>query len=218
MDAVTLLRAAYQPLLELADEVDDERGWLPTRLPGWTVRDALFHLAGDCQRALVALGSPTDEPPDTDAVSYWSEWKPGTDGAKAGLRGTRIMASVWTTARGPAGLFAETGRAVLVIASRTDASSVVGTQGRRLTVDSLLRTLCVEATVHHLDLDSVLARRPAAEALAETRRALDGLLGTPAPASWDDIRYCLVGTGRLPLSDEERLELGALSERFPLFG
>lgn len=63
MQALTLLGAAYRPLLELADTVTDESGWRATRLPGWTVRDLLFHLAGDSQRALVAFGTPAPRPP-----------------------------------------------------------------------------------------------------------------------------------------------------------
>jgi hypothetical protein len=47
---------------------------------------------------------------------------------------------------------------------------------------------------------------------------LDGLLGAPAPADWDDVRYARTGTGRLPLEPAERAALGALADRFPLFG
>ena len=218
MSSLDLVVAAYEPLIALADTVDEERGWTPTRLPGWTVRDLLFHLAGDCQRALVALGTPAAGEPDTDAVTYWAEWKPGTEGAQAGLRGVRTIASQWSSVRGPADLHAETARAVLTLAARADPSAVVGTQGRRLTVDALLRTLAVEAAIHHLDLGDVMPGPPAATALAEVRNVCDGLLGEAALPTVDDSRYALVGTGREPLSDDERRELGPLADRFPLFG
>ena len=91
-----LLTAAYAPLLALSDrlaatdtdtdtDTAESVGWTPTALPGWTVRDLVFHLAGDAQRALVALHTPAAGAVDTDAVSYWSHWAPGTDGA-TGLR------------------------------------------------------------------------------------------------------------------------------------
>jgi hypothetical protein len=102
------------------------------------VRDLLLHLAFDCQRALVALATPSHHPPDTDEVSYWAEWAPGTDSAQALLRGTRIMASAWTSVRGPADLFIETARAVQTVAATTGPEAVATTQGRTLTVDSLL--------------------------------------------------------------------------------
>ena len=218
MDAISLLECAYEPLIRFADSVEEPQGWSATNLPGWTARDLMFHLAGDCQRALVAVATPADGGPDTDEISYGSRWEPGTTGAQAGLRGTRIMASAWTSVRGPAGLYAETARAVLVAVARADLESVVATQGRRLTVRALVSTLAVEAAVHQLDLEPVLPDRPADDVLVEVRRVLDGLLGSQAPPSWDDVRYALVGTGRQQLNDAERRELGERAGRFPLFG
>jgi hypothetical protein len=218
VDAVDLLATAYRPLIALADDLDDSRGWVPTLLPGWCVRDLVLHLANDCQRALVALATPADAEPDTDEVSYWSHWQPGTEGARSGLRGTRIMASAWTSVRGPAGLYVEAARAVLVAARRVGLGDVVTTQGHRLTVEALLRTLVVETAVHHLDLAPVLPEPPAAEPLAEVRHVLDGLLGTPAPVQWDALRYVQVGTGRAEANAAEREQLGPLADRFPLFG
>lgn len=218
MASVDLLARAYAPVLELTERVDEAQGWVPSLLPGWTVRDLIFHLASDCQRALVALATPTTEPADTDEVTYWSGWRPGTEEAAAGLRGTRIMASAWSSVRGPAELYVETGRAVLTAAAAADAASVVVTQGHRLTVESLLHTLAVEAAVHHLDLEPVLPDPPAAPVLQAVRHVLDGLLGERAPEGWGNVRYTRVGTGRLPLDEAERAALGPLAARFPLFG
>jgi hypothetical protein len=218
MSPIDVLTAAYRPLLAFADTVDDATGWQATALPGWCVRDLIFHLAADCQRALVALATPTDAAPDTDEVSYWSGRQPNSDGALAGLRGTRVMASAWTSVRGPAALYVETAHAVLVAASRLAGDHVLVTQGHRLTVDSLVRTLAVEAAVHHLDLGDVVRQPPHASALREVRHVLDGLLGRPLPASWSDERCTLIGTGRAAPTDEERTELGPLADRMPLFG
>jgi hypothetical protein len=212
-----LLRAAHAPLLDLADGIDEDTGWRPTRLPGWTVRDLLFHLASDSQRALVALSTPADGPADTDEVSYWSGWQPGTPGARDGLRGTRIMASAWSSVRGPAELYAETARAVLVVAGRAAPDAVVLTQGHRLTGDSLLRRLAVEAAVHQLDLDPVVGP-PGDDVLDEVGRVLDALLGGPRPNGLDPVRWARVGTGREPLTEPERQTLGDLAARLPLFG
>ena len=216
--SLELLSTAYSPLIALADRVDEEAGWTPTHLPGWTTRDLLFHLASDCQRALVALGTPAQGAPDTDEVTYWSAWEPGTPGAENGLRGTRIMASAWTSVRGPAGLYAETARAVLVHAERADGDGVVTTQGHTLSVDALLHTLAVEAAVHQLDLTPVLPDPPAAAVLAQVRHVLEGLLGDALPETWDDATAARKGTGRLPLDDLDRQLLGESAARFPLFG
>jgi hypothetical protein len=218
MKSADLLAEAYRPIVDFATQVDESQGWTPSLLPGWTVRDLLLHLASDCQRALVALATPSLEPPDTDEVSYWSRWMPGTEGAQAGLRGTRIMASAWASVRGPADLYVETARAVMTVAANTSPDAVVTTQSRILTVDSLLRTLAVEAAVHQLDLEPVLPDPPAAFVLREVRRTLDGLLGVATDVEWTDVRYIRVGTGRLPMDDREHEALGPLADRFPLFG
>ena len=217
MTRVELLHEAYAPLLALAETVDEETGWAPTRLPGWTVRDLLFHLASDAQRALVAMHTPAAGDPDTDEVTYWAAWKPGTPGARDGLRGTRIMASAWSSVRGPAGLYAETARAVLEAAAGADLGAVVATQGHRLTVEALLSTLAVEAAVHQLDLDPVLGP-PGDRPLAEVGRVLDALLDAPWPVGVDPVRWARIGTGRLEPSAEERAALGDLAARLPLFG
>lgn len=59
MNSLDLLVEAYRPLRALAESVDEDLGWTPSLLPGWTVRDLLMHLLTDCQRALVAIGTPT---------------------------------------------------------------------------------------------------------------------------------------------------------------
>jgi hypothetical protein len=57
---------------------------------------------------------------------------------------------------------------------------------------------------------------PDPASLALVRRVLDGLAGTPLPASWDDASAAVKGTGRVPLTDEDRALLGPLAERVPL--
>ena len=95
------------------------------------------------------------------------------------------------------------------------APSVRG--GRR--VLQLLSTLTVEAAVHHLDLVVRLDRPgPAAAPLAEVRRVLEGLLGRSLPPGWDDATAARRGTGREPLTEADRAELGSAAEAFPLFG
>ena len=47
---------------------------------------------------------------------------------------------------------------------------------------------------------------------------LEGLLGRPLPARWDDVTAARRGTGREPLTADDRAELGAAAGAFPLFG
>lgn len=216
--SVDLLDVAYGGVLAVVEGLDDERAWLPTGCTGWAVRDLVFHLLGDAQRALVAFGTPAGGAADVDAVTYWRSWRPGTPGAQASRRNTRIMASVWSSIAALAELYAETARAVLVQARRLDAGALVHTQGHVITVGDLLSTLAVEAAVHHLDLTASLpGPDPARDVLGAVRDVLDGLGGRPAEG-WDDDRYVRVGTGRAELTAAERASLGPAAGLFPLFG
>ena len=216
---VSLLSTAYRDLSAVLSSLTIEEGFEPTGCAGWTPVDLGFHLLSDARRALVALHTPAAGPADTTAVDYWTAWRPPEPGDEEELWSTRIAASVHGGVRGIAGRYAETSAAAVVAAGRADPDGLVGTQGRVLTVVDFLSTLVVEAAVHHLDLVVRLDRPgPAAESLAEVHRVLEGLLGRPLPASWDDVTAARRGTGREPLTVEDWAELGERASAFPLFG
>jgi hypothetical protein len=103
---------------------------------------------------------------------------------------------------------------------RCPVPTLVATQGHVLTAGDFLATLAVEATIHHLDLvagDRRLAG-PSDPGLAMTRQTLDGILGQPLPAAWDDLACALGATGRTELTIADRDLLGPLTPRFPLLG
>jgi hypothetical protein len=216
---LALLRIAYDDLSSLLSSLEEIEGWQPTGCAGWTPVDLGFHLGGDARRALVALATPAAAPGDTDAVGYWTAWRPPAPGDDEELWSTRIAASTQGGLAGIAARYAETAAAVGVAAGRVDPAERVRTQGRVLTVADLLSTLVVEAAVHHLDLVAHLSRPgPAEEPLAEVRRVLEGLAGGPLPARWDDATAARRSTGRERLTAADRLELGPAAAGFPLFG
>ncbi|MFF8288809.1 maleylpyruvate isomerase N-terminal domain-containing protein [Streptomyces sp. NPDC016309] len=223
-DPTAVLRAAYGAFMAAVRETDDERSWAPTGCTGWAVRDLVFHCLADAQRALNALHTPTDAAPDRDAVTYWADWRQqdaeGKERAAHGRRFARTVAGMFLRFGQLRELYLETAAAALHAADRTDPGQAVRTQGHVLRAGDLLRTLAVEATVHHLDLGASGAGSPgpSPEGLAEVRRTLDGLLGHPVPVRWDDAHYARAATGRAPLTPAERAALGADAERFPLFG
>jgi hypothetical protein len=218
-DPLDLLSSAYVPLSSVLSALGTEEGWQPTGCAGWTPVDLGFHLLDAARRALVALCTPAAGFADTDAVSYWTAWRPPAPGDDAELWSTRIAAS---TAGGLAGIaprYAETTAAVLVAAGRVRETDLVATQRRVLRVADLLSTLAVEAAVHHLDLVASLDRPGPGEApLAEVRRVLEELAGGRLPRRWDDVTAARRGTGREPLTAADKLELGPVAARFPLFG
>ena len=215
-DEFAALRVAYGDLAGLAESLSERDSWCATGCPGWAVRDVVFHLLGDAQRALVSLLTPSDGPADRTAVTYWIDSPGQHDPDSRGLRATRTMASAW-------GLpylvetYVLTGAAVLTLAGRVPPDTLVATQGHVLTARDLVATFAVEAAVHHLDLVVELDRPgPRAEPLALVRRTLDGLLGRPVPVAWDDRTWALAGTGRRPLDAAERQAFGADADRLPL--
>lgn len=214
--ALAALRIAYSDLSTIALSIDEQDAWLPTRCPGWAVRDLFVHLLGDVQRALVALATPAVGPPDRDRVTHWRDVPSMHEQDFTELRAQRTIASAW-------GLepltrtFAETTRAVLMLAARTPPETPVATGDHVISADDLLVTLAVEAAVHHLDM-VVHMRRPGPrpEPLAFVRETLDALLGAPVPEDWSDERWALLGTGRVPPGGRERRELGSAMLQLPL--
>ncbi|MEV5884566.1 maleylpyruvate isomerase N-terminal domain-containing protein [Streptomyces sp. NPDC052020] len=218
-DPARVVRDAYEALAAVVRPLGDEESWLPTGCTGWAVRDLLFHLLGDAQRALVALHTPAAGPPDRDAVTYWRDWAPDPAGAANGRRWNRVGASMFLDFRQLRELYLETAAAAARAAAGTPPDTPVATQGHVLSAGDLMLTLAVEATIHHLDLTAHLpaAPGPAPAGLAATRAALDGLLGRPGPVDWSDERYARAATGRVPLTPDERRALGPDAGRFPLF-
>jgi len=204
---MSVLEQAYEGLLAVTGSLDEPDGWQPTGCAGWCVRDLVFHLLADAQRALVALHTPAGRRPDTDAVSYWRGFPAGSD---AGLRATRACATAFGSLGGLVALHAETARAALHAVDRADPEAVVATQGHALRVADLVDTLVVEAAVHHLDLVVALERPgPGAEPLAQVRRTAEALLGEAFDAAYDDLTVARLATGRAPAPP-------ALADRLPV--
>lgn len=216
----------YSQLTELADGMTEATALLPSRCAGWAITDVLYHVLLDARRALISFATPSPARPDTDAVSYWRPYAPtsgspaalGSAGAARHARHVRMVASAFT----PEQLtfeWRETAQAA-VRAARACPHPAVATQGHALCTCDFIATLVVEAAVHYLDMTLALPDAPpaASAALAMVRQVLEGLAGAQLSADWDDAECALKGTGRLPLSADDRTSLGPLAEKLPLFG
>lgn len=213
------LRDAYTLVVATVSGRPDADFGRPTRAAGWTVRDLLFHLLLDAQRALRTFATPAADPPDVDATSYWTAFRPGDPDAADHARFVRVAASAYAAPAELVWHYRETAEAAIRAAAAADPAGRVATQGHVLSVPDFVDTLVVEATVHQLDLTRELtAPAPSAQALARVRRVLTGLLGAELPAAWSDTEAALKGTGRQPLDDADRTALGADAARLPLFG
>lgn len=218
MRGAELLTGAYDDLVTAFAEVDDEHAWAQTGCLGWSVRDLAFHCLADARRGLVALHTPTDREPDTDSVGYWRSWGTPEDGGDLGRRMGRVQSSVFESWPQLRAFHAEASRAAAHAGRAADPGMVVTTQGHAITADDLLRTLAVEAAIHHLDLVAHLhLPGPSAQSLREARTVLDALGPAAFPAEWSDRDVVLIGTGRVHLTEDLRTALGELADALPLF-
>ena len=216
------LAQAYDGITAVVADRDDMDLQRPTRCRGWLVADLLFHVLCDAQRALVALASPVAGPADVDDVSYWRGFPSGGGDDARHAWWVRRSAAAFDRPSGIVRLWRDTAPAAIRAAAAADPAGHVTTQGHVLRVPDFLATLTTEAVVHHLDLVPELpdAPPPASLAVRVAVATMDGLLSDEAvrPSSWDDREFLLKATGRVPLTDRDRLELGESAGWFPLLG
>ncbi|GGS01393.1 maleylpyruvate isomerase [Micromonospora fulviviridis] len=218
------LAQAYDGITAVVTRLDDAGLQRPTRCRGWLVADLLFHVLCDAQRALVALASPAPGPADVDDVSYWRAFTPGGDDEASVKHAwwARRSAAAFDRPSGVVRIWSDTASAAVRAAAAADPDGYVTTQGHVLRVPDFLATLTTEAVVHHLDLvvDLPDAPLPAAAPTSVAVATVDGLLSDDAvrPTGWDDRDYLLKATGRVPLTDRDRRELGEAAGWFPLLG
>jgi hypothetical protein len=191
----------------------------PSRCRGWAVADVAVHVLLGLQETLIGLATPTDADPTQDHVRYWADYQDDVPDAGVGhARFVRLLASAYADPRTALRRLEETAGAVARRSEATPDDTRLAFQDDVLPLGDFFATWTVELVIHHLDaiVSFPDAAPPPAEALALSRRSLDGLLGEPPPAHWDDVTYVLTASGRLPLGDADRAALGDRAKRFPL--
>lgn len=216
------LAQAYDGISAVVGGLDDADLQRAARCQGWLIADLLLHVLGDAQRALVALAIPVDGPADVDDVSYWRDFPVSDENSTRHAWWVRRSAAAFDRPTGIVRLWRETAPAAVRAAASADPEGYVTTQGHVLRVPDFLATLTTEAVVHHLDLTLELpdALPPGPLAVGVAVATMDGLLSddTVRPTAWDDHDFLLKATGRVPLTDRDRLELGESAGWFPLLG
>ena len=217
------LHSAYAGVTAVVADLDDHDLLLPSGCHGWTICDLLLHLTLDPQRALVALHTPADGPPDADFISYFRSF-PGSDdpgAAVAHAQWVRRTAAAHTRPRGVVEHWTETAQATGYAVSRADPTGHLRTQNLVLAVPDFVATLVTEAVIHHLDLIVSLpdAPEPSLAAAEVALSTVEGLAGSEGlPAYWSEREALLKGSGRAELTAEDREALGDRALLFPLLG
>jgi uncharacterized protein (TIGR03083 family) len=219
LDPLEALRGECEAVSETVLALAEEDFARPTRLPAWSVKQLLGHMYRDVDRTNVGLSEPAPEAADTDSVSYWRSYDPTADAPDIADRAKQIAAN-YQTGSELAQAWDEMWRRALDTASATDRARIIHTWRPNMTLDEFLRTRVLEITVHRLDLEHALGRRAwgSDAAVSIIDGILVGLLGKEPPSTleWDVIEFIEKGTGRIPLTDQERTVLGRLANRFPL--
>jgi uncharacterized protein (TIGR03083 family) len=220
-DSLAALRAECEQVSRVVLRLSADEFAVPTRCPAWDVKGLLAHMYRDVERTIVGLSVTAPPAADTDSVSYWRRYDPAGDGADIADR-AQTRAASYGTGRELALVWDWMWRRALTEAARTDEDRIVITWGPTMTFDEFLRTRVLEITVHGADLADALGMEPWATGpgLAITAEILHGLAGGELPAAlkWDELTLLEKGTGRAPLSEEDRETLGPLADSFPLLG
>ncbi len=217
--AVEALRVECDLVSEAVLALSEKDFARPTRLPAWNVKELLAHMYRDIERTIVGLGEEPPHETDTDAVSYWRRYDPVADAASIADR-SKTRAASYGTGRELALVWDDMWPHALDLAEGEVPSRPTVTWGPVLTLDEFLKTRALEITVHGIDMALALGRQPWAteEGVSVVTDILRGLLGGELPEGlgWDDLTFVDKGTGRAPLTDEERTILGTKADAFPL--
>lgn len=222
------LEAQLHELVVLVNSLSEQDFDRPTRCPGWSVAELVAHCEGMLHRLVGANAEPVEAEPEIDRVGYY-RYDP--DGPREGedpdktfseVIRDRVIDEVGGRDAGElrASLEAAASNALDGI-RELPASRVIKRSGHPpMRFREFVASRNLEFGVHVMDIAHAVGRpeRTAPEATTVITDILDGLLGSPVPASlqWDATTYILSGTGRRPIDPSERVALGELAERFPL--
>jgi hypothetical protein len=207
-------------LLDIVDQASETDLIRATGCLGWRVADLIVHLRLDAEGILSGLASPSAAPPDRDYVSYWRDWPAAGPATFADVRWTWAAAAMYASSAGLRQHFRDVTQAAARAVSEPARAPAVQFQRHVLAAGDFLAMWLTEYVLHHLDLVAELpwAPGPGPAGLDLAAATVDGLAGGPRLPAWDTGTYVRKGTGRVPLTDDERAELGPRAARYPVFG
>lgn len=192
----------------------------PTRCEPMTVKDLVAHMWRGSSRITEMLATdPIDDEPQKDAATYF-QYNAAAEAPQILQRAQEVSGEFATPGDLVKAWDSQWIKALQAARAALGRDPVLPTVFGTMHLSEYLKTRIIEVTIHHLDIDDALghAPHPDAAALEITGDVLRVLLGTDLrPLGMDDVRFALTGTGRAPLSDEERRYLGPLADLFPLF-
>lgn len=222
------LEAQSKDLIALVGELAEDEWDLPTRCPGWTVKELIAHCESMMRRLVGENSNEVEGDAEIDRIGYYEydpfgprDDEPSDKNFSESIR-DRVIAEV--RGRSGAELLTDTADAVRVMLEgipSIPADRVIKRGGhRRITFGEFVATRVLEFGVHTMDIGHAALRgeRIHPDAVAVVKEILQGRLEAPLPAGmgWDDRTFILTATGRRRLEPNERFALGSLAQKFPL--
>jgi uncharacterized protein (TIGR03083 family) len=229
MREIQALEAQSKELVALVGEISDEEFDLPTRCPGWTVKEVVAHCESMMRRLVGEQSNEVDAAAEIDRVGYYG-YDP--DGPREGEPADKTFSEVIhdrvideVGGRSAEQLRDDTQEAVdamLEAVAKIPADRVIKRSGHRpITFGEFLATRVLEFGIHTMDIGHATLRgeRIHPDAAGIVKEILQGRLDAPLPIGmgWDDRTFILSGSGRRRLEPNERFALGSLASKFPLF-
>ena len=227
---VDVLRHQLGELTTLTSGVSAADFARSTRCPGWTVAELVAHCEGMLLRLVGENARDVGGEPEIDRVGYYGYDPHGPreheDPSVTFSEVIRARVIGEVAGRTPEQLqeaLRASVRSVLEGVAGIPADRVIRRTGHPpMRFEEFVAVRVLEFGVHTMDIAHALDRPERVHPTAEPviTGILDGLLGEALPEGleWDATRYILTGTGRRPLSDDDRRRLGELAGRFPLLG
>jgi uncharacterized protein (TIGR03083 family) len=225
---VDALAAQLGDLVGLVDALSEHDFGRPTRCPGWSVAELVAHCEGILLRLVGENAQEVEGNAGSDRVGYY-RYDP--DGPREGDSSGKTFSEVVRDrvidevgGRDGEQLRTSLSRSVdnaLEGIREIPAERVIERSGHpRITYGEFVASRNLEFGVHTMDIAHAVGRpqRPHPDAAPIITGILDGLLGERVPDAlgWDATTYILTGTGRRPLTADERTTLGPPASKFPL--
>jgi uncharacterized protein (TIGR03083 family) len=221
LDALTALAEESRTLSAVLLELDATEFQRPTNCPPWDLKELVVHTAASIGlRGDFRIPEPGAR--QVSAADYYRR----PERATAGYRG-RNVESAQALAEGlpagttAAGMFEQIWRETVARLRDQDPDRLVDVPAAgAMRLGDWTATRVISVAAHGVDVALTLGRTPwtTSSALTVTRGVFVSLLGAEPPPrlGWDDQTFLEAATGRRALTDQDRMVLGPLQDRFPL--
>jgi uncharacterized protein (TIGR03083 family) len=206
--------AALYDVLQALSSDDFDR---PTNCPPWTLHELVVHIAFSIGLPDRLRDAAADLSGGTAADYFRRPERDTTEYRSGNVDRTREVATT-VDRRDVARRFADTWKHSSTTFASAPSGLRVERSGRAYSLEAFLVTRLMSVAAHGVDVAITLGRPTwtTQAALDALRPLLDDLLGRERPSSWNDQYFLEVGTGRRPLSEDDRRALGDAARRFPL--